>query len=107
MYCTRFVIQDMQQERRKGLPKSFQVGIRLLSGDQLEVIKIVCEFRHDLDNFKSITGQQSDTDLTRLWEALAPLLLQILYDETGAVHNLIGFIRPEAAYVSLYGEAFP
>ena len=38
---------------------------------------------------------------------VAPLLLQIPYDETGAVHNIIGLIRPEAAYVDRYGEAFP
>ena len=67
----------------------------------------MAKFAHNLDNFKLITGQQSDTDLKRLREALAPLLLHILYDKTGAVHNLIGLIRPEAAYVSLYGEAFP
>ena len=30
-----------------------------------------------------------------------------MYDETGAVHNLIGLIRMEAAYVGCYGEAFP
>ena len=35
-----------------------------------------------------------------------PLLLKIPYDKTGAVHNLIGLIWPEAAYVACYGEAF-
>ena len=29
-----------------------------------------------------------------------------MYDKTGAVHNLIGLIRPKAAYVARYGEAF-
>ena len=60
-----------------------------------------------LDNFKPITGQPSDTNMTRLWEAVAPLLLQILYDKTGTVHNLIGLIRPKAACVARYGEALP
>ena len=69
--------------------------------------KIVAKFAHALNNFEPIKGQPSDTDLTRLWEALAPLLLQIPYDETGAVHNLIGLIWPKAAYVARYGEAFP
>ena len=69
--------------------------------------EIVAKFTHSLDNFKPIDGQLSDSDLTRLREAIAPLLLQIPYDETGAVHNLIGLIQPEAAYVSCYGEAFP
>ena len=69
--------------------------------------EIVAKFAHALDKFKPITRQPRDTDLTRLREAVAPLLLQILYDETGAVHNLIGLIWPEAAYVARYGEAFP
>ena len=69
--------------------------------------EIVAKFAHALDNFEPIDGQPSDTDLTRLWEAVAPLLLQILYEKMGAVHNLIGLIRPEAAYVAHYGEAFP
>ena len=54
-----------------------------------------------------ITEQPSDTDLTRLREAVAPLLLQILYGETGGKHNLIGLIRSKLAYVTRYGEAFP
>ena len=69
--------------------------------------EIVEKFAHNLDNFKPIYGQPSDTNLTRLWEAVAPLLLQIPYDETGSVHNLISLIRAEAAYVSRYGEVFP
>ena len=69
--------------------------------------EIVVKFAHALDNFEPIDGQPSNTDLTRLREAVAPLLLKILYDETGAVPNLIGLIWPEAAYIVRYGEAFP
>ena len=69
--------------------------------------EIVAKFAHALDNFEPITGQPSNTDLTRLWEAVAPLLLQIPYDETGGNHNLIGLIRLKLAYVNRYGEAFP
>ena len=69
--------------------------------------EIVAKFAHALDNFKLITGQPPNTDLKRFREAVAPLLLQIPYVETGAVHNLIGLIRPKAAYVARYGEAFP
>ena len=69
--------------------------------------EIVAKFAHALDNFEPIDRQPSDTDLTRLREAVTPLLLQILYDKTGTVHNLIGLIRPEAAYVARYGKAFP
>ena len=68
---------------------------------------VVAKFAHSLDNFYPIDGKPSDSELTRLQEAVAPLLLQIPYDETGAVHNLIGLIRMEAAYVARYVEAFP
>ena len=68
---------------------------------------IVAKFAHALNNFDSIDRQPSDTDLTRLREASAPLLLQILYDETGAVHNLICRICLEAAYTARYVEALP
>ena len=69
--------------------------------------EIVAKFAHSLDNFEPINGKPSNSNLTRLREAIAPILLQIPYDETGAVHNLIGLIPPEAAYVARYGEAFP
>ena len=37
---------------------------------------------------------------------MAPLLLQILYDETGGTKNLIGLIWPVAAYTTRYGTSF-
>ena len=55
--------------------------------------KIVAKFLAALDHFEPILNQPSDTDLTRLREAVAPLLLQILYDETDGTHILIGIIR--------------
>ena len=69
--------------------------------------EIVAKFAHSLKNFEPIVGQPSDSDLTRLREAVAPLLLQIPYDETGTVHNLVGLIWTEATYVARYSEAFP
>ena len=42
----------------------------------------------------------------RIREVMAPFLLQIPYDETGAVYNLIGLIRTEEAYTTRYGAAF-
>ena len=65
------------------------------------------KFSHSLDNFEPIVGQPPDSDLTRLQEAVAPLLLQILYGKTGVVHNLIGLIWTDPEYVARYGEAFP
>ena len=69
--------------------------------------EIVAIFATALDNFEPITGQPTNTDLTRLWEAVAPLLIQIMYDKTGRKHNLIGLILTKIAYDACYGEAFP
>ena len=37
---------------------------------------------------------------------MAPLLLQILYGETGVTHNLIGLIWLVASYTTRYAAAF-
>ena len=57
--------------------------------------EIVVKFAHSLDQFEPIAG------------VVAPLLIQILYDQTGAVQNLISLIWPEAAYITDYSTAFP
>ena len=92
------------QRRRRGRIESSAVALsRMLCGPRAWLcapLQCACKLR-------PIVGQPSDSDLTRLWEAVTPLLLHIPYDETGAVHNLIGLIWPEAAYVSRYGKAFP
>ena len=69
--------------------------------------EIVAKFATALNHFKPITEKPLYTDLTRLREAVAPLLLQILYEETGGKNNLIGLIRSKLVYVTCYGEAFP
>ena len=69
--------------------------------------EIVAKFLAALDHFEPILDQPSDTDLTRPRESVAPLLLQIPYNETGGTHNLIGIIRAKPAYLKRYGEAFP
>ena len=69
--------------------------------------EIVAKFLAALDNFEPITDQPLDSELTRLREAIAPLLLQTPYDKTGGTHNLIGIIRANPAYLKRYGEAFP
>ena len=69
--------------------------------------EIVAKFATALNNFEPITEQPSDTDLTILWEAVTPLLLKILCDETGGKHNLIGLIQSKLTFVTRYGEAFP
>ena len=69
--------------------------------------EILAKFANYLEQFKPIVGQPSDSDHTRNQEVVAPLLLQISYDETSVVHNLIGLIRTETAYTAHYSTAFP
>ena len=67
----------------------------------------VANFATSLDHFEPINDQPLDIEITRLREAVAPLLLQIPYDETGRTHNLIGIIWVKPAHLKLYGGAFP
>ena len=66
----------------------------------------MAKFANSIEQFEPIDRKPSDTNLTRIQEAMAPLLLQILYNKTVAVHNLIGFIRQEAVYTTRYGAEF-
>ena len=68
--------------------------------------EIVAKFANLLKHFDLIDGKPSDTNLKRIREVVDPLLLQILYNETGAVHNLVGLVWSEAAYATRYGAAF-
>ena len=65
--------------------------------DTMTPKEIVAKFVDALEKFEPIDGQLSDTNLTRIREVVAPLLLQIPYDKTGGTHNLIGLIWPVAA----------
>ena len=68
--------------------------------------EIVAKFANVLEQFEPIDRKPSDTELMQIQEGVAPLLLQIPYDKTGAMHNLIGLIRLETAYTTRYGAAF-
>ena len=68
--------------------------------------EIVVKLTDALEQFKPIYGQPSDTDVKQIREVVAPLLLQIRYDETGGTHNLIGLIWLVAAYTTRYGAKF-
>ena len=67
---------------------------------------IVAKFADALEKFYLIDGQSYNTDLTRIREVVAPLLLQIPYNKTRGTHNLIGPIQPVAAYATRYGTEF-
>ena len=74
--------------------------------DTMTSKETVEKFADVLDQFKPIDGQTSDTELTRIREVLALLLLQIPYDETEGTQNLIGLIRLVAAYTTRYCVEF-
>ena len=69
--------------------------------------EIVSKFAHSLEQFQPISGKPSESNLTIIREVVAPFLLQIPYDESGAVYNLIILIRTEAAFITRYGAIFP
>ena len=67
---------------------------------------IVAKFAELLAEFEPIVGRPSADDLTRIREALLPLLLTIPYDEEGGVHSLEGIILARGSYIARYGEPF-
>ena len=69
--------------------------------------EIVAKFADAIKQLEPIEDQPSDTELSLIWEVLAPLLFQIPYDKTEGTHNLIGLIRPVAPYTTRYGADFP
>ena len=83
-------------KRAEPLPKSH-------TPDTMMPEDIVMELADALEQIDTIDGQPSYTDLTRIREVVAPLLLQIPYDETGGTHNPIGLIWLVAAYTTRYG----
>ena len=67
---------------------------------------IVTKFANVLEKFEPIDVQLYNTGITRIREVVAPLLLQILYDEMGGTHNLIGLVWPVSVYTTRYVVAF-
>ena len=47
------------------------------------------------DSFIVIEGQPTDSDVNRVFEDLSRILYPIEYDETDAVHKLIGIIQDD------------
>ena len=51
-----------------------------------------------------IEGQPTDSDVNRFFEALYHILYPIEYNETDAVHNLIGIIQYDKHYMMKHGS---
>ena len=74
--------------------------LKPITTDTMTPKDIVAKCADAIKQFKPIDGQPSDTARTKIQEVVAPLLLQIPYNETGGTHNLIGLIRLVAGYTT-------
>jgi hypothetical protein len=70
--------------------------------------EIVTQFAEATLYFDNIIGQPTDSDLVRIFEAMAHILLTIpyLYDEAHGKHSLIGLIYSKAEYMAEYTTEF-
>ena len=68
--------------------------------------KIATQFAEAILSFDQIIGQPTDSDIVRMFEAMAQILLPVPYDESHASHNLIGLLYSEAEYTAEYFDPF-
>ena len=69
--------------------------------------EITVKFVEAYEAFIVIEGQPTDSDVNRVFEALSRILYPIEYDETDAVHNLIGIMQDDKPYTTKHGTYFP
>ena len=67
---------------------------------------IRAKFVEASDAFIVIEGQPTNSDVNRVFEALSRILYPIEYNETDAVHNLIGIIQYDEPYKTKHGSSF-
>ena len=68
--------------------------------------EIATQFAEATLSFDQIIGQPTDSDIVRMFEAMAHILLTVPYDEAHASHSLIGLLYSEAEYMVEYIDAF-
>ena len=68
--------------------------------------EITANFMEAYEDFIAIEGQPTDSYANRVFEALSRILYPIEYDETDAVHNLIGIIQDDKPYTTKHGTLF-
>ena len=59
------------------------------------------------DAFIVIEGQSTDSDVNRVFETPSRILYPIEYNETDAVHKLIGIIQDDEPYTKKHGASSP
>ena len=70
-------------------------------------LEITAKFVEASDAFIVIEGQPTKLDVNQVFEILSHILYPIEYDETDAVHNLIGIIQDDEPYKTKHGSSFP
>ena len=69
--------------------------------------EITANFVEAYEAFIVIEGQPTDLDVNWIFEALSRIRYPIKYNETDAVHNLIGIIQDDKTYTTKHGTSFP
>ena len=69
--------------------------------------EITVKFVEEYNTFVLIEGQPIDSDMNRVFEALSRILYPVKYNETDAVHKLIGIIQDDEPYTTKHGTSFP
>ena len=96
----------MNYYRHLTLKKAKLLPTKPHTSDTMMPKEIVLKFANALKQFEPIYIQPSETNLTEIREVLTPLLLQISYNETEVIHNLIGLIWLVEAYKMRYDAEF-
>ena len=68
--------------------------------------EIVTQFAEATLSFDNIIGQPTDSDIFRLFETMAHILLTVPYNEAHAKDSLVDLIYSEAEYMAEYTDAF-
>ena len=68
--------------------------------------EIATQFAEATLSFDQIIGQPTDSDIVRMFEAMAHILLTVPYNESHASHSLIGLLYSEFKYKAEYIDAF-
>ena len=70
------------------------------------LLEITARFMEAFDAFIAIKTQSTNSDVNQVFEALSRILYPIRYNETDAVHNLIGIIQDDEPYKTKHGSSF-
>ncbi len=62
-------------------------------------------FKEARDTFPPIKGKPTDDNLQLICKKLLPILMEILYDQLGGTHSLVGILTDATRYAAKHGGA--